>query len=362
MTAYEEVLAKISELELSVSAAERKVEWLTPSAVLGLSRTAEGRIEIFLAGSELQPKSRNIRRTLEYQTWHRANGQPSVDANRLLLPAVGHFDQVAAFLCAELIRNGSDVDLLTAFRATEPIIELAITKLRLTDQALLGLTGELLLLDAILRQAGDGYAIEVANSWLGWRQSMRDFSWNSVGVEVKTTTRSISSHEVQGVHQLEPVEYSESGIAEDKLFLASIGLEWVHTDMGNTYTLPSVVDSIVSTIRGAMDQSVSEPAIELFLNHVSEYGDDQDVGYDHRTMSESAVFARPFICRFVRCYDMSDSRIEVLRSEDLSPHSHIDPKSVRFKIELPASIQGDVNPVVGLNAAAIEIVAASFAA
>lgn len=360
MTTYEAVLNRLSELDASVSMEERFVEWLTPSAVVGLSRTAEGRIEIFLTGAQLKPTSRSVRRALDYRTWHRGSGQPSVEANRLLLPGISHYDQIAAFLCAELIRCDSDSDLQAAFRETEPIIELAIEKLRLTDEALLGLTGEVLLLDAILRQAGDAHAGDVLQSWRGWRESTRDFSYNSVGIEVKTTTRSVSSHEVQGVHQVELLDHLEAGVLEDTLFLVSIGLEWVSEDFDNFYTLPTVVDSIITKLRCAMAQSEADQAIDSFLGHLKEYGDNQDVGYDHRTMSQSAVFKRSFIPRFVRCYDMLDSNIKVLRSEDLSLHPHIDPTSVRFRIDLPVKVQGDLNPVVGLNAAANAIAAASL--
>ncbi|TFC59577.1 PD-(D/E)XK motif protein [Cryobacterium sp. TMT2-15-1] len=359
MTTYEAVLSRLSELDPSVSVEERNVEWLTPSAVVGLSRTVEGRIEIFIAGAQLKPTSRSVRRALDYRTWHRGSGHPSVEANRLLLPGAGHYDQIAAFLCAELIRCGSDADLPTAFRKTEPIIELAIEKLRLTDQALLGLTGEVLLLDALLRQAGDAHAGDVMRSWRGWRESTRDFTYDSVGVEVKTTTRSISSHEVQGVHQIELLDHLESGVLEDTLFLVSIGLEWVSEDCDNFYTLPTLVDAIVTKLRCVMSPVKAEQAIDSFLEHVKEYGDNQDVGYDHLTMSQSAVFKRSFIPRFVRCYDMLDSNIKVLRSDDLSHHPHIDPSSVRFRIDLPVSVQGDLNPVVGLNAAANAIAIAS---
>jgi hypothetical protein len=350
---YEAILSEISELRRSASVNQREVVWLTTADVVGVSRTTGGGVEIFLSGSELTPKSRVVKRALEYQTWHRAGGLPSVNANRILLPAVGHFDQVAAFLCAELIRSGSDADLATAFSKTEMIIELSIMKLRMTDRAVLGLTGELLLLDSMLRQASNELVGQIAESWHGWRESTRDLSWSTIGVEVKTTTLSTSTHHVQGVHQVERVEQPDTVELEQKLFLVSIGLEWLQPDQNydNAHTLPELVESI-------LERLLSERQIEMLLNHIQEYGDNEGFGYDHRTMSLNRSFTRPFVARFVRCYDMSDPLIKVLRSTDLRLHEHVDVASVKFRVELPQKVEGDLNPVVGLNQAASTILAA----
>lgn len=360
MPTYEQILATTSGLAASASVDERHVEWLTSTGVVGLSRTYESRIEIFLAGSKLKPNFRVVRESLEYQTWHRGVGEPTVDANRLLLPAAGHFDQVAAFLCTELLRNGADFDLASAFRTAEPVIELAISRLRLSDEALLGLIGELLLLNALLQRAPVERVPAVASSWLGWRVSTRDFSWKWVGVEVKTTTRTESSHKVQGVHQVEPQGDPDRGDGtESKLFLVSIGLEWAPPNQGNTYALPGIVDSIIARLKDALGEAASSEAIEAILLHIREYGAAQEIGYDHRTMATNAVFTRPFIPRFVRCYDMTDPSIAVLRSGDVSQRFHVDFGSVNFRVILPNQVHGDLNPIVGLNPAAEEILDAA---
>jgi len=357
LLSYEEVLAHIHSIDVSVSSEERKVSWLTPSEGVGVSRTAAGQIEIFLAGGELKPKSQTVRRALEYQTWHRTSGQP-IDASRLILPPVGHFDQVAAFISAELLRCGADTDIQRAFRKVEPIVEMAITKLRLTDQALLGLSGELLLLDAMLRNADDSALRAVMESWNGWRESTRDFSFGAVGVEVKTTTLPRSSHEVQGVHQLERVEQFGAGELERELFLVSVGLDWVSPGIDAGYSIPRLVDSILKQLRDAPGLGVLDGAIASFLDHLSQYGDEQDIGYDHETMSGQAAFSRFFVPRFVRCYDMADPLIEVLRSADVITHHHVDVQSVRFRVELPENVRGALNPVVGVNVAATTILSA----
>lgn len=363
MTSYEDILALLSDLKPSENQDVRDVEWLTSGRVVGVSRTPGGRIEIFLVGDQLEPKKRVLRRALDYQLWHRTRGDSSLHANRILLPAAGHFDQVAAFLCAELLRNGTDLDLDAGFRRTEPLIELAIAKLRLTDQALLGLVGELLILDALLRASDKENVREILESWRGWRESARDFSWNSMSIEVKTTTRHLSAHQVEGVHQVERLDHSDGGGPEGALFLMSIGLQWQKDQSGGElgHSLPGIVESIAVRIHNATDGAEAIALTEAFLDHVSQYGDDQDVGYDHRTMANSSAFSKPFTILFVRCYDMLDPAIEVLRSENLGPFRHISPESVRFRVELPVRVRGDINPVVGLHAAAEIIIETSQA-
>ncbi len=357
---YEDILAKLLELEPAPSHLARNVEWLTSAEVVGISRTLGGRIEVFLAGDQLVPRRRVVRRAVDFQSWDRSTANASIFANRILLPAAGHFDQVAAFLCAELLRNGVDQDLALGFMKTEPLIEIAVTKLRLTDQALLGLIGELILLDALLRSSPGDNVRDVLGSWRGWRESARDFSWNSLGIEVKTTSRKVSSHQVEGVHQVERIDHAEGGGEEGALFLVSIGVQWL-TDVNDgdlSYSLPEIVESIVERVREALSHlEQTEALADVFLDHVAQYGNDLDVGYDHRTMADSSVFARRFTVLFSRCYDMSDPAIEVLRSEDLIPFSHVDAESVRFRVVLPPRVRGDVNPIVGLHASADRLIA-----
>ena len=88
----------------------------------------------------MNPTTSAVSGAIEFRSWHRDNAR-SFDANRLLFPALGHFDQVAAFICTELLRAGADTSLTRAFALTEPIIELAIERLGLKDRAILGLAG-----------------------------------------------------------------------------------------------------------------------------------------------------------------------------------------------------------------------------
>lgn len=348
MTSYEAITRKVAALDPSESAVTRDVSWVTPAGVVGLSRTTNGRIEIFLTGNQLAPSSQLVQETLEYQTWHRTGVFPPFEANRLLLPGVGHYDQVAAFICTELLRSGADSDLTLAFKSTEPIIELAIKRLRLSDQSLLGLAGELLLLDALIRQVEDERVSSVVRAWHGWKESLRDFKWGQIGVEVKTTTRSTSSHMVQGMHQIECRDGEDGTAPERGLRLVSIGLQWA-SDPDNAYSIPELVDSVIERLASAPRLPASADLIGTFLAHVREYGSGADLGYDHRSMAKDIAFARPFIVRFVRGYDMTDLSIKLLRAADVSPYVHLDRKSITYRVELPASVSGDLNPIVGLH-------------
>jgi hypothetical protein len=298
----------------------------------------------------LAPASNLIKDFLEFQKWHRDGDNPKLLANRLVLPAVGHYDQVAAFICTELLRNGADTDLLMAFRHTEPIVEMAIRRLRLTDQALLGLAGELIVMDALVKQIRPEGVASIVRSWDGWKESLRDFSWADTGVEVKTTTLSTSSHMIEGVHQVE-LRSARSLLPENRLYLVSLGLQWVSHAEG-AFSIPSLVDSIISRV-GSQDNARDAPAlIDLLISRIHEYGSGAEIGYDHRTMRSDPVFSRPFVARFVRGYDMLDEKIRIIRSPDIAPHVHVDSSSLSYRLELPSRVSGDLNPVVGLQATA----------
>jgi hypothetical protein len=304
----------------------------------------------------MEPRSKLIRENLEYQTWYRKGLDNPLAANRLLLPAAGHFDHIAAFLCTELLRNGASTEPKRAFSRTEPVIELAIQRLRIADRAILGLCGELLLLEALARSAPDEKVAEVLDAWKGYRETARDLQVGDVGIEVKTTTRTTSSHPVQGVHQVE-LGHGVDGVPESTLLLVSIGIQWAEADAetSNLTSLPQLVDAIVERTRQAMKAS-GDLVVAQLLRRIAEYGSSADIGYDHETMAGSAAFQRRFRRSFVRCYDMTDPAIQVLTGDDVRARPHVDTESVRFRINLPDQVRGDINPTVGLNESAARIV------
>ena len=175
---------------------------------------------------------RRVREALEYRRWFRTGGGELL-ANRILLPSAGHFEQVAAFLCTELLRSDAVTDLPRAFARTEPLIELAIDDLMIAEEAFLGLCGEMLMLHTLLQNAPNGGVGDVIDSWKGYRETARDFQFGQMGVEVKTTARSTSSHLFRGVHQLKP-GHGVDGAEETGYMLASFGLDWSEDDDGRT--------------------------------------------------------------------------------------------------------------------------------
>jgi hypothetical protein len=257
------------------------------------------------------------------------------------LPALGHFDQVGAFIAAELLREKADVNLERAFAVNEPLIELAIKRLEISENAILGLVGELLLLDALCRRADDMYVGPVVQAWDGWRRSARDLTWEGTGVEIKTTTRSTSGHVIHGVHQIEPAAASDDDPGESRLLLVSIGLRQTDPNLP-ALSIPSLVDSIVARLT----ESGAAGLVDEFIRRVAMYGSESGIGYEHATMANEAPFTTPFCVTFVRGYDMADPAVEVLRRDDVVAHQHVDAQSLTFRVELPATISLS-NPIAG---------------
>lgn len=342
MTTYEEVLNQIRAIPFGAQGHDRTIQWLTPAQVVGAARDHLGHLELFLSGPELQPRTRTLRVAIQFHSWHRENGAP-LQASRILLPAFGHYDQVGAFICTELLREEAEQDLERAFAVTEPIMELAIKRLELSESALLGLAGELLLLDALFRQADDHIIGQIAQSWDGWRRSARDFSWQGTGVEVKTTTSTTSSHAVQGVHQIEPTQATDEVPGEDRLLLVSVGLQRSEPS-ANSFSVPQVVRRLVDRL----ESTGNGGAVDDFLARIAAYGSESGFGYHHATMSNDAPFTTSFTPSFVRGYDMGDTAVEVLRRDDVVTHQHVDAQSVSFRINLPATINLH-NPVTGIQ-------------
>lgn len=345
MKTYEDILAEIAAIPDGLGDRDRDIYWLTPGQVVGVARDPSGRLELFLAGAELQPRTATVRNAVEFHSWHRANGEP-LRATRLLLPAYGHYDQVGSFICTELLREGADQDIERAFLNSEPIIELAIQRLQLSQSALVGLAGELLLVERLCRLADSHLVAQVVESWDGWRRSARDLTWQGTGLEIKTTLHSTSTHSVGGIHQVELADDSDGRQSEEQLLLVSVGLQHSPPD-SNSFSIPALVQRIVERLTSTGHES----AVGKFLRRVSAYGTESGFGYDHQSMSEDVPFTMAFTAAFVRGYDMSDPDVEVLRRGDISKRHHVEISSVTFQINLPAIINPQ-NPINGAGAIA----------
>lgn len=352
MTNYESVRQLVESLPPGASASSRDVKWLTGSQVIGVARDPDGQVEVFLAGPELNPISTSVADAVEFHTWHRADASP-LQANRILLPALGHFDQVAAFICTELVRNGAEDRLVQAFAKTEPIIELAIERLRLSNLAIAGLAGELLLLDALCRRGVDSAVGSIVDSWAGWRRSSRDFSLGATGVEVKTTLARTSSHFIEGIHQVELSDGSAGGPPENRLYLISVGLQPAEAGR-STASIPQLVDRIVDRMKSTGNGF----AVAKLLARIAEYGAAFGNGYEHGSQAADPAYATSFVTTFFRGFDMAGEAVQVLRRQDVLARPHVDLNFVKFRIDLPVVVGHD-NPVNGPNQVALAILGAS---
>lgn len=340
MTNFEAILKQINVVPAGTTGVDRAITWLTDTKVVGIARNSRGHLELFLAGAELKPRTGTVKTAMHYHSWHR-DTLPPLSANRICLPALGHFDQVGAFIISELLREKADVNLERAFAATEPLIQLAIKRMEISENAILGLVGELLLLDALCRRAADPQVGPIVQAWDGWRRSARDFTWEGTGIEIKTTTRTTSSHAIQGIHQIEPTPVSDEAIGEARLLLVSIGL--CQADLNApSLSIPSLVESILDRLNATGASGL----VDEFLTRVSVYGTESGIGYEHTKMVNEAPFTTTFNVTFIRGYDMTDPAVEVLRRDDVVIHQHVDAQSVNFRVELPATISLD-NPIVG---------------
>lgn len=342
MTNYEDARQRIERIPVSRDAGSRNVEWITSAEVIGVSRDHEGKVELLLRGTELVPLTKTVKDASEHRTIYKDDGT-TFEATRLVFPALTHFDQVAAFICIELLRYGADGDLPRAFALTEPIIELAIKNLTISSQALLGLAGELLLLEALCRRVDDARVVDIVAGWRGWQRSARDLVFGSTGIEVKTTTGNASSHLVEGVHQIERDAEGD----EDRLFLLSIGLQRAESQASNSFTVPTLVERIIMRMVAA---EASPPIIEQFIARIAEYGANSWIGYNHTTHAADPAYSIPFLTTFFRAYDMDDAAISVLHRHEVAAFRHVVDDSVRFRIDLSAN--GPIsagNPVEGAN-------------
>jgi hypothetical protein len=344
---FESLRDRISSLAAAKDPNRRDIVWADAQQRIGLARDTQGRIELFVAGEELVPTLSTVRDRVEYQRWFIHDGEP-FDANRLILPSASHFDAVTALICVELVDNGFHRRPREAFKETEPVIDLALRRAGLGSEPLIGLIGELVLLDALLGES-PAAAHETFLAWFGYKPSTRDFQLGQVGVEVKTTTGPASTHVIHGVHQVE-LGVSVGGEPETRLFLVSLGVRWLDDQATGGLSLPDVVDAVLSRLADDEDRSA-------FLAAVRSYGGDSAVGYNHHEDRHRRRFRRRFELRFERCYDMLDEAIQVLRSSQLDGLVHIDPDSLTYRVVLPNQVRGDLNPRVGLSSIANHLLA-----
>lgn len=344
LISFEALLHLVERLPRPKSDDEREVQWVEANHVLGLSRQESGAIEIFLCGEEIRTTSPLIKRHLRFDTWMGGRDEAFL-ANRLILPCADHYTPTAAFLAEELLRRDVAVSVVAGFARTEPLIEMVLRRTGLTEDETLGLLGELRFLEALLivapGQRAKGKAIA---AWKGHEKGARDFIDGRCGVEVKTTRSEHSRHRISNVMQVDP-RRSLSGELQEELFLLSFGFRRVdRTNESSGFSLPELVDSILTRLESEVEENVSAELQGSFLEKVARYGSGASGGYVHQEMKHWSAYQDRWQHSFVRIYDMADSAILVLRREMIKHCNHVVLESVGFDIDLPDIVSGDLNP------------------
>ncbi|MGC4120436.1 MAG: PD-(D/E)XK motif protein [Myxococcales bacterium] len=249
---------------------------------------------------------------------------------------------MAALVAYEMQRRGlgqPGIEAQKVFSEVEPIVELALRRAQLSDEAVLGLTGELLLLDELLAAMEDrpeGRSA-ILDAWRGHQRAARDFTLGCHAIEVKTTTFLSSIHHINGLAQIEPQTAAQS---EAALLLFSVGLTKAEN---GPFSVAKLVERILGKLAGSVPEGVSSPLQLLFLEKVRGYGGEQGEGYDHATMRGFPGYQQTFTTTFEpRLYDACDPAFKVLRSAHLEG-TFVSHEEISFKIVLPERIH-DLNP------------------
>ena len=341
---YESLRDSLRSVPPAGHARERDVAWLAGDT-LGASRNERGQLEIFMRGPRLDCFYPNVRTRVDHDAWLQSDGT-RLEASRLVLPAEGHYDALAAFLLTHLVENGAKEDLAKGFRRSEAAISVILETWLAHEEKSIGLSGELIVLRELLRQTAD-HAANVVDAWQGHQHTARDFQLGAVGAEVKTTRRDVSRHHINGVRQVE-LGHRRDGGHETHLFMVSVGVAVIAVDepLDHAWSLPALIDQVLGLLdKAVLDEAKHDRLREELLAKVHGYGDGG--WYDHASVASRAMHDQPFRTTFVRSYDMTDEAIPVIRSTDLAGFAAVLPETLRYEVELPRQVRGDLNPVAG---------------
>lgn len=355
MLTFEELLQLAEGIPLPDDDDKRDVKWCDQNNVVGISRQPSGAYELFLCGEELHARLPLVSRHLKFDQWARAGGEV-FQANRIVLPSDEHYLPMAAFLAEELLRRDVVQSLARGFEQTEPLIEMALRRIALGEEELLGLLGELRFLEALLSIAGSDVSrrVKALEAWKGHERGARDFLVRDRVVEVKTTRGTRSVHRISNLSQVDP-RRTASGEPNEELFLLSLGFEADDSISahGARLSLPAQVDRLLSMLPSSSMGARGE-AQELLLNKIASYGV-AGLGYDHDVMQSWPSYQRSWRHTFARIYDMGDPAIKVLRHIDMQGKQHVIGETVSFDVDLPERVSGDLNPHTDLFALATRL-------
>ncbi|WP_198169786.1 PD-(D/E)XK motif protein [Agromyces laixinhei] len=123
----------------------------------------------------------------------------------------------------------------------EGLKDLLAKRKKLTDEKVIGLIGELLVLDHVVAAYGEDVAI---TAWLGPLAEQHDFGFPDFDAEVKTTMSEARSHVIGSDTQLEPVPARS-------LYLVSVQITRAGAAVKG-FTLPE----LIAAVRGRLDTTL----------------------------------------------------------------------------------------------------------
>ena len=343
MTTYDDIHAIAAKLEPPATHGHLNVEWVLADR-LAIGRDSDNRHLLVLGGPPVKATVESVERALMAGTWFNETGG-SIGGTLLRLHAGDQFLVAATTIAVELLRRGlGDRPVVDVFPEVEGFIELVIRRVLLPHEALLGLVGELLVLDHlldVLLALPEDSRPDPVGLWQGHSRKSRDFRLNRLGIEVKTTSHPSSRHHIGGLDQVEP--RTVDGEETEALFLASVGLR-EDASAPSRFSVAGLTESIL----GKLDADIGTK----FLDQLRKYGPDDCMGYDHATMADWEPYARGFAMTFTpRLYDMSDPNVRVIRRKGLQEHfPFVAPEAISFIVELPDEVPGSygANPRTGL--------------
>ncbi len=327
-TDYERIRELASAVPIPDRQRHLQIEWIEPSR-LAIGRDAEGRVVILMAGAEFGVSSSAVREAITYGAWATPEGD-RIDGSLLRLSSDQPFVVAATTIATELLRCGiATKPVHIVFPKVEAFIDLVMRRVVLPPETVLGLLGELLvmesLLDGVFELAPDKRP-DPCSLWRGYSRQSRDFMLNALAIEVKTTSSTISRHVIGSLDQV-----SARPGTNESLYLASIGLS--PDPSGNSpHSIVSVVERILAKLDHAQTTS--------FLDQLAQYGPEECSGYHHKTMSNWEAYRRSYRLTFApRLYDMGDPNVKVLRRIDLQG-TCVQPDGISFTIILDAQVPG----------------------
>lgn len=344
MMGYDDIHALAAQIEPPATEGHLNVEWVLPGK-LAIGRDAHNRHLLVLSGPSLQASRDSVQRALMSGTWSDDNGE-DIEGTLLRLHAGDPFLVAATTIAVELLRRGlPDRPSIDVFPKVEGFIELVIRRVLLPHDALLGLIGELLVYDRLLDVLGalpEDRRPDLVAVWQGHARKSRDFRVGRLGLEVKATSRPVSTHHIGSLEQVEPRMLD--GEQLEALHLVSIGLG-VDVSGMSRFSVAELTESILLKL-GPEDQ-------QRFVDMLRQYGPEDGVGYDHATMARWEPYAQGLSLTFPpRVYDMSDPNLRLPGRRTLqASFPFVAPEGLSFIVELPEEVPGSfgANPRSGLR-------------